>query len=207
MAVVAAGELDDDIPPGVAARDADGAHGRLGAGRHHADHLDGRDAGDDALGQLALALGRRAETRPPADGLLGGRDDARVGVAEDERPPGVDVVEVAVAIEVEQVRPLAACDEQRLAADRPEGAGGAVDPSGDEAGRSLERRSTADADWHWIDSRGGPGDTDYDREERNAWANRGAGGTMELHSPTKPAWAGRDEIGRASCRERVLWYV
>ena len=49
--------------------------------------------------------------------LLDGLDDARMGVAEDERPPGADVIEVAVAVEVEEVRPFAAGDEERLAAD------------------------------------------------------------------------------------------
>src|SRR5262249_6429048 len=40
-------------------------------------------------------------------------------------------VEVAVAVEVEEERPLAAVDEQRLPADAAEGAGRAVDAAGD----------------------------------------------------------------------------
>ena len=42
VAVVAAGELDDDVAAGEAAGQADGAHRRLGAGADHADHLDRR---------------------------------------------------------------------------------------------------------------------------------------------------------------------
>ena len=42
VAVIAAGELDDDIAAGEAARQANGAHRRLGAGADHAHHLDRR---------------------------------------------------------------------------------------------------------------------------------------------------------------------
>src|SRR3546814_7385441 len=41
-------------------------------------------------------------------------------VAGDHRPPRTDVVDVAVAVDIEQVRPFGALDEERLAADRLE---------------------------------------------------------------------------------------
>src|SRR5262249_51372921 len=61
-----------------------------------------------------------------------GGGDARVTVAEDQGAPGADVVEVAVPVEVDEVGALAAGDEDGLAADAAEGAGGAVDAPGDQ---------------------------------------------------------------------------
>ena len=62
-----------------------------------------------------LPLGRRAEGRPVCGRLLHGLDDLGVGVAEDERPPGHDPVDVAAALRVLDVRALAAAREERLA--------------------------------------------------------------------------------------------
>ena len=40
-----------------------------------------------------------------------------MAVAEDQRPPRADVIEVAIAVDVEEIGPFAAGDEERLAAD------------------------------------------------------------------------------------------
>ncbi len=64
VAVVAALELDDRIAPGKAARQADRAHGGLGAGGHQAHHVHARHALHQQLGQFDLALGRCAEGKP-----------------------------------------------------------------------------------------------------------------------------------------------
>ena len=73
----------------------------------------------DLLGELDLGLGRGAVARP-ARGRRGDRgDDLRVGVAEDQRAPGADPVDVAVAVDVDQLAALAALDEDRLPADLP----------------------------------------------------------------------------------------
>jgi hypothetical protein len=88
-----------------------------------------------------------------------GGDDARVAVAEEERAPRADEVEVAVAVEVVEVGALAPGDEQRVAADGAEGAGGAVDAAGDQARRALERLLAArTGDRHGTASNAGEGD-------------------------------------------------
>src|SRR5262249_39777460 len=110
---------------------------------------------DDQLRQPRFALGGGAEAGALADGLGDGGDDARVGVAEDQRAPRADVVEVGVAVEVHQVRPLPAGDEDRLAADGAEGAGRAVHPARDEGAGALERLPAAAAvGWHRWPLRG-----------------------------------------------------
>ena len=61
-----------------------------------------------------------------------GRHDRRMGVAEDHRSPGADVIEVAIAVDIDQVGPFGVVDEDRLAADAAERPGGAVHSPGDE---------------------------------------------------------------------------
>src|SRR5262245_44013564 len=71
-------------------------------------------------------------------GRCHGRHDTRVRVAQDEWTPGANVVEVAVAIDVVEVRPFPAGDEQRVATDRPKRPRRTVDAAGHESGGALE---------------------------------------------------------------------
>ena len=58
MAVVAAGELDDHVPAGEPAGQADGAHRRLGAGADHPHHLDRRYGVNDQFLGVPVKLGK-----------------------------------------------------------------------------------------------------------------------------------------------------
>ncbi len=51
MAVVAAFEFDDFIAAGGASRQANGAHGRFGAGADQTHFFNGRHAGNNGFGQ------------------------------------------------------------------------------------------------------------------------------------------------------------
>jgi hypothetical protein len=62
-------------------------------------------------------------------------------VAEDERPPRADVVDVFRAVGAEEIRALAARDEDGLASDGAEGAYRAVHAAGDDALGALEEGS------------------------------------------------------------------
>ncbi len=96
-----------------------------------------------------FALGGSAEAGALVHGLDDGGDHARVSMAEDERPPGADIIEIAIVVNVEEIRPLAASDEQRLPADAAEGASGAVDAAGDEPASAPEGFVAAGASgWH-----------------------------------------------------------
>ena len=137
VAVVGTGELDHHLAAGGGAGEADRAHRRLGAGAGHAHHLGRGDAGDDLFGQLDLGRGRGAEAGPAGRGLGHRRDHRRVGVAEDQRAPGADPVEVAVAVDVDQLAALAALDEDRLAPDLAHRPHGGVDPAGKDLQRAV----------------------------------------------------------------------
>src|SRR5262249_1100361 len=124
---------------------ANGTHRRLGAAADQTYHLNGRHGVDNQLGHLRLSLGRRAETCPLAHRLLDRADHARVNVAENQRPPGADVIEALVAIDVVEKGAFAARDEGRLAADGAKSAGRTVDAARDDATSLLERFLAADA--------------------------------------------------------------
>ncbi len=138
MAVVAALELDDLVATRVAAGQTQGAHGRLGAGADHAHHVHARDQLADAVGHDRLQLGRGAEGEALLDALLHGRDDLRMGVAEDHGAPGADVVDIALAVGVDRVGPGGAVEEDRIAADAAKRAHRRVHAAGDMALRGLE---------------------------------------------------------------------
>ena len=70
--------------------------------------------------------------RAVAEGPHGRGEHLGDHVAEGQRPPGPDEVEVAVAVGVDQRGPLAAGDEAGRAADAGEGADGRVDATGDD---------------------------------------------------------------------------
>jgi len=138
VAVVAALELEDEIAAAHAACETHGAHHRLRPRGDEPDHLDARDQADDPLGELDLERGRHAERRSSDSGLGGRADDLLARVAEEERAPGLHVVDVLVPIGVDDVRALAAHGEARSSAHRSERANRGVDPARDHAASTLE---------------------------------------------------------------------
>ena len=133
MAVVAPLELDELVPPGEAAGQPDGAHGRLGPGADHAHQVHGGDQFAHQIGHLGLQLRRGAEGQPEVDAVADGLDDIWVGVTQDHGAPGADVVDVAVAVGVEDIGPGRAGEEDRVAADAAEGPHRGVHAPGDVA--------------------------------------------------------------------------
>jgi hypothetical protein len=94
MAVVAALELDQDVAAGIATGQANGAHGGFGAGGNQAHHVHRRHQFAEQVGDVDFLLGRRTEGEAIDGGSLHGGDDLGMGVAEDHRAPGADVVGV-----------------------------------------------------------------------------------------------------------------
>ncbi len=136
--VVAARELDDRLAAGERARKPQRAHRRLGARGHEADELDARQRIADEPRELELERARRAEARTTADCVLQRGDHPWVRVAEDQRPPREDVVDVAIPVDVDEVGALPALDEQRRPADRLERADGRAHAPGHQLRRLRE---------------------------------------------------------------------
>ena len=108
MAVVVAGELDDDIAAGEAAGQANGAHRRFGAAEltSRTFSIDGT-ASMISSREFAFGLGRRAEARSArCDRFSIAATTAGWPMTEDHRPPRADVVDVAIAVDVVRDTPL-----------------------------------------------------------------------------------------------------
>ena len=142
MAVVAALELDDLISPREATCQTDGTHRRLRPRVHHAHTL---YRGEELRANKLCHLDLTGITSPvartllqlTADSLL----DGRVSVPEEQGPPGADVVDVFIAIDVKDVGALAVIDIEGGEAYRAEGTHRAIDSAGDVSGGALEERS------------------------------------------------------------------
>ena len=130
VAVIAALELDDDLAPGGGAGQANGRHGRLSAGADEAHLFDGRIAGDDAFGQVGLGCRGSAEAGGVARGAFNGFDNRGKGVAQNHRPPGAEVVDVAVAVRVGDPGSVGALDKRWRAAHCAKRPHRRVDPTG-----------------------------------------------------------------------------
>ncbi len=116
MAVIAALEFDDLVPPGKAARQANGAHGRFCAGGDHAHHFDGWHQLANLVGHLCFERGRGAKREPLAHHGFNGLDHLRMGVSEDHWSPGADIINIAVSVCI--IEPGSCCriDKKRVAA-------------------------------------------------------------------------------------------
>src|SRR5687767_665118 len=132
VTVVVAVELENPLSSRISAGEPDGAHRRLRSGVGHPDHLDGRYGSTHELRELDFELRRGAEGRTfPRRGLYS-LDDLRIRMPEDEGTVAHHVVEIRVAVHIEDARTLAAIHKQRVSTDRAECPHGAVYAAGHE---------------------------------------------------------------------------
>src|SRR5262249_29943978 len=71
------------------------------------------------------------------------RPDLGMAVAKDQRAPGPDVVDIGISIDIKEIRPVTARHEERLAADPPQRARGAIHPAGNDPARPGGGRMAA----------------------------------------------------------------
>src|SRR5512139_3916415 len=122
MTMVAAVELDNFVAPGICPRQPQSGHGRLRPRIDEADHLDVGHEIHNPPGKLDLQWTRRAVGCPFHGCLLDRFDYFRMSMARDQWAPGKNVIDIAVAIHIVKIGPLAALDEERLSAHGSEGA-------------------------------------------------------------------------------------
>jgi len=89
---------------------------RLRARVHQADHLNRWHGRLDLLGELDFSFCRRAEAGSDLEGFLERPHDLRVTMSQQQRAPGTNIVDVFIPIGVEEMRALAARDENGIAA-------------------------------------------------------------------------------------------
>src|ERR1700733_4000381 len=132
MPVVAAFEFHDIFALGISAGQTDGRHSGFRTRVHEADFLHLRKRGDDEFRQIGFRRSGRAE-----GGSVPCRGRNRLdyfwsSMPENKRPPGTDVVDVLVAVGVEEMRSLTADDERRVAFDGAKSTRGRIYSSGNE---------------------------------------------------------------------------
>jgi hypothetical protein len=130
VAVVAAFELDDAVATGETTGQANGAHGRFGAGADHAYHFHRRYERAHQISHLGFHLGRRAVGQAVFKLLAHRVQDVRVAVAEDHRAPRTDVIDITLVVFVGDVGAFSVLEEQRRAANALERANRRVHTTG-----------------------------------------------------------------------------
>ena len=130
MAVVTAFKLDDLVPASKTARQSDGAHGGLGAGRHQAHRFNRRHQLDDFFGNQDFGFGGCAKRQAIHRCRLHGGNHLRVSVADNGRAPRAHIVDVLGVVGIPQIGTVAALKKQRRAAHAAKGAHRRVDPTG-----------------------------------------------------------------------------
>ncbi len=130
MAVVIAREFDHDIAPREPAGQTQSAHRGFSSRIHQPHLLDRRHGRDDQVGQFTLGLGRRSEARPAGNRRLERRGHGWMAMPEDHRSPGADVIDVAIAVEIEEIRPAAPLEKNRFPADSAKSSSGTIHAAG-----------------------------------------------------------------------------
>src|SRR4051812_48793359 len=100
MPVITAGELDELAPSGDGPREPHRGHGSFGSRIDEAEHLDRRHPVGNDSSQSHFALGW--STKGPAALQLGAYrlDNGWRPMAQDQRAPGADEIEIAVPIDI-----------------------------------------------------------------------------------------------------------
>ena len=130
VAVVAAFELHDQAPASEAPRQADRRHGGFGARGHEPHEFERGHEAAEQFREFHLGFGRCAERQRARGGRLRRFDHRGMRVPGEHRPPGADIVDIALAVRVPQVRPRGALEERRRAADGAKCAYRRVHPGG-----------------------------------------------------------------------------
>ncbi len=149
VAVVAAIELEHDVATSRCPREADGRHGRLGAGVDEADAL---EAGGlrDAAAELDLAGGECSKGGAFPRSLADRLNNRRGGMAENERPEGGNKIDIAAAFRIEHERTLAAGNRDGISANGAERADRTVHATREE---TRSRIAEAGVIHHWCSFR------------------------------------------------------
>jgi hypothetical protein len=143
VAVIAAVELDDQVATRRRSRQPDGRHRGFGAAVHEPHHLERGHPLPHRLGELHLRFARRAVRPTPFGCPAYGLEHGGMGVAEDERTPRADVIDVRLAVDVGEATPGRARDEKGRSADRSKRPHRGIHPAGQDPFRPVEQLSRA----------------------------------------------------------------
>ena len=121
MTVIAALELDDPVTTGETARQANGAHGGLGAGIDHAHQLHGGQLAAERIRHAGFYFCRCAKAKAFGGHFLYCADYFGVRMPGNHRAPRTDIVDITFVIGVIQAGALTTGEEHRIATHALEG--------------------------------------------------------------------------------------
>ena len=124
--MVTAFELEDVLAPRDGTSQPRNRHSRFGAAGREAHHLHVRHPFGDLVGQLHLPLGGHTEAGPVLHGPRHRVEDDVGGMAQHQRAPRQDVIEILVAVGVPHPRAFTALGHERLSTHAAKGAHGRV---------------------------------------------------------------------------------
>src|SRR5680860_345969 len=156
MTVVAAGELQELVALRCTAREAYRAHPSLGPRRYESHSLDIGDHLNDRPGHFDFQLARGPEGRSAPGGICDRSHDLGVGVAEQQRAPALDEVDVLVSIDIGNRCTGCPLDEERMRTDRVEGPNGRRHSSRHQIARfckELLGAGVIELAHRWLDTR------------------------------------------------------
>src|SRR5688572_11696753 len=122
MSMIAAFELDNLVAFCIGARKPQRGHRRFGPRIDEADHLDIRHELHDTFCQIEFERAGRAVGCPFDGSLLNRFHHMRMRMTRNERSPGKDIVNIAVAVHIVKIRSLTAVNKQWLSPYRTKGA-------------------------------------------------------------------------------------
>ena len=100
MSVVAAFKFDEFLTPGIASGQTDGAHGSLGTGVDHAHHIHRGVGVNDHFRHADLNFRWSAVGVALSQRFIDAVVISIRSMAENQRPPGADIVRVFISIRV-----------------------------------------------------------------------------------------------------------
>ena len=130
MSVVTTGELDQNVATGEPSRHTNGAHGGFGSRVDHPHSFDRRDRIDHQFGELRFQFAWCTETGSLRKCSKDRVHDRRMPMSQDMRTPRSDVIDVSIAIDIEQVGSIGSIHHNGCTAHGTKGSGRTVDSSG-----------------------------------------------------------------------------
>ena len=125
--MVAPLKLDNFVSPGRAAREADGAHSCFGTRACHSNLLKTGYQVAKTLGEFNFDFGRAAEAQAVLRCLNDGIANLRMVMAHDHRTPRKHIVDVLIAIGIEDIGAVGSLHESWCSANRFEGSDWRID--------------------------------------------------------------------------------
>ena len=141
MPMIAAGKFQYFISSCITAGSTKSAHRRLRSGRNKSYFFNGWVESSNQFGQFCFYHRRRAVARTVFRRFLNRGNHSRVGMSQNHRSPGADIVYIGISINIGNMRSLCRCNKRRRTVHMRIGTDRAVHSAGHVIPRLFKSRS------------------------------------------------------------------